>query len=263
MSALLSCYNCISRTTEWRRWRISTQRPQDVAGDWVSFWVSTLDTSCVTVLKRDVFTPALPLRRTRLAASAHPGGSARPRLGVSHWPDSAGLAPSRAGGRAAAVEQARAAAQRMKFDSQMAFADTMDAPPVALPLSESQRLQAGHYADCSVRPVEPDGHEVLAEERALQGQDGALTLTGRYASLRPRYQRRSEASNFPALEWKRAFYSNYRRLVIQNHFHKCTKSCFKRMLASANSQCFRVFQVVTQLQSPAAMFLRVVRQCAV
>ena len=141
--------------------------------------------------------------RTRLAAPAHPGGSARPRLRVSRWPDSAGLASSRAGGRASAVEQA-----------------------------------GQHYADCSVRPVEPDGHEVLAEERALQGQDGAMTLTGCYASLRPRYQRRSEASDFPSLEWKRAFYSDYRRLVIQNHFHKCTKSCFKRTLASANSQFF-------------------------
>ena len=159
-----------------------------------------------------------------------------------------------------------AAAQRMKFDSQMAFADTMGTPPVALPLSESQRLQAGqHYADCSVRPVEPDGHEVLAEERALQGQDGAMTLTGCYASLRPRYQRRSEASDFPSLEWKRAFYSDYRRLVIQNHFHKCTKSCFKRTLASSNSQFFVssvFFRAVTQLQSLAAMFLRVARQFA-
>ena len=98
----------------------------------------------------------------------------------------------------------------------------------------------------------------FSEERALQGQDGAMTLTGCYASLRSRYERRSEASDFPSLEWKRAFYSDYRRLVIQNHFHKCTKSCFKRTLASANSQfffeCF-FFRVVTQLQSLAAMFL--------
>ena len=29
---------------------------------------------------------------------------------------------------------------------------------------------------------------------------------------------------------KRKFCEDYRRLVIQNHFHKCTKSCFKKSL---------------------------------
>ena len=201
---------------------LDTQGPQNVARDLVSFWVSTLDTSCV---QKDVFTPALPLQ-------GH--GLLHPHILVillghdlgSH----VGLASRRAGDSGGAGARSRPHSARSST-----FA--MGAAPEALPLLESQRLQAGQRCRLA-QPVEPDGHEVLAEERALQGQDGALTLTGCYASLRPKCQRRSEASNFPALGSKRAFCSDYKRLVIHNRFHKCTQACFERTLASADSQFF-------------------------
>ena len=94
---------------------------------WYFLSVSTLDTSCVTVLKRDVFTPALPLGGR---------GSLHPHILVVLLGHDLG---SRVGQILRGLRQAAlvaelqrwsrrvlAAAQRMKFDLQMAFADTLD-----------------------------------------------------------------------------------------------------------------------------------------
>ena len=80
-------------------------------------------------------------------------------------------------------------------------------------------------------PTEPDGHELEALKLGGSVAGKVLTLTGCCASLRPKYLRRSERSAGDGLEWKKKFCEDYRRLVIQNHFHKCTESCFKKFLA--------------------------------
>lgn len=78
------------------------------------------------------------------------------------------------------------------------------------------------YQSAALLPTEPDGHELE--------ESGGRTLTGCYVSLRPSYQRREEQALGDGEVWKRKFCEDYRRLVIQNHFHKCTKSCFKKSL---------------------------------
>jgi hypothetical protein len=115
------------------------------------------------------------------------------------------------------------AVQRFKYDSQLVLAEQLGTSQPPLPFNERQRAECGRqYETCALMPTEPDGHELAAGSR--------LTLTGCYASLRPSYQRRQQHAIGDGEIWKRKFCEDYRRLVIQNHFHKCTKSCFKKSL---------------------------------
>lgn len=125
------------------------------------------------------------------------------------------------------------AARQLRYDSQLQFAEQVGVESVPLPLSEKQRVACGeHYADVPICAVEPDGNEV---RWVANGGEGELTLTGSYSSLRPLYQRRSEKLTMQ--EFRKAFVLDYRRLVIQNHFHKCTKSCFKASLKRKRTGC--------------------------
>ena len=115
------------------------------------------------------------------------------------------------------------AVQRFKYDSQLVLAEQLGTPQQPLPLNERQRSECGQqYQSAALLPTEPDGHELE--------ESGGRTLTGCYVSLRPSYQRREEQALGDGEVWKRKFCEDYRRLVIQNHFHKCTKSCFKKSL---------------------------------
>lgn len=127
------------------------------------------------------------------------------------------------------------AASKLRWDSQLALSAELGAPQNPLPLSEKQRREAGsQYSTAELCKTEPDGHEILADEQNLAGP---FPLTGCYASLRPLYLRRKTAEDFSAREWKDALCSDYRRLVIQNHFHKCTKSCFKKQVDGIGYTC--------------------------
>ena len=128
---------------------------------------------------------------------------------------------------------------RMKYDSQQVLQQQLAVSEDPLPFNERQRSECGRqYADCNLQPTEPDGHEVRAtvEGDAAAGQK--LSLTGCYASLRPEYQRRELRALGDGDVWKKKFCEDYRRLVIQNHFHKCTKSCFKKQLGIEENCCF-------------------------
>ena len=118
------------------------------------------------------------------------------------------------------------AASRIRYDSQLALRAQLGVEALPLPLAERQRDTAGkQYADAELGRRELDGHELAAEESAAAGP---LRLTGCY-SLRPAYLRRSRSGeSLPGFEWSRQLCKDYRRLVIQNHFRKCTKSCFKK-----------------------------------
>ncbi|CAK9096081.1 Transketolase, partial [Durusdinium trenchii] len=117
------------------------------------------------------------------------------------------------------------AASRIRYDSQQALSQQLEQEVCPLPLSENQRAACGRqYSDVPLRSTEPDGHEAATESST------PLRLTGCFASLRPHYVRRSKAAAFNAASWSGALCRDYRRLVIQNHFHKCTKSCFKKTL---------------------------------
>ena len=123
------------------------------------------------------------------------------------------------------------AVQRFKYDSQLALGEQLETPQQPLPFNERQRAECGRqYDSCSLVPTEPDGHELRAAAEGSVAAGARVTLTGCYASLRPNYQRREQHALVEAVEWKRKFCEDYRRLVIQNHFHKCTKSCFKKIL---------------------------------
>ena len=55
---------------------------------------------------------------------------------------------------------------------------------------------------------------------------------------------RKAASSYTWSKWKQQFYQDYRRLVIQNHFHKCTKSCYKKNAKKGKRGCrFGCFHV--------------------
>ena len=129
-----------------------------------------------------------------------------------------------------------------KCESQVALAERLGEPAVPLPFNERQRSECGiQYQDCPLSPTEPDGHELRAANLDSAASSGPLTLTGCFASLRPSYQRREEKSMYSAALWKKLFCEDYRRLVIQNHFHKCTKSCFKKFLGWFWRYVFKVF----------------------
>ena len=129
-----------------------------------------------------------------------------------------------------------------KCESQVALAERLGEPAVPLPFNERQRSECGiQYQDCPLGPTEPDGHELRAANLDSAASSGPLTLTGCFASLRPSYQRREEKSMYSAVLWKKLFCEDYRRLVIQNHFHKCTKSCFKKFLGWFWRYVFKVF----------------------
>ena len=124
------------------------------------------------------------------------------------------------------------AVQRYQYDSQLALSQQLQCPTEPLPLNERQRSERGHqYETTALVPTEPDGHEVEALKGGGSLAAKLLTLTGCYASLRPKYLRRSERAVGDAVWWRKNFSEDYRRLVIQNHFHKCTTSCFKKLLA--------------------------------
>eukprot|EP00435_Cladocopium_sp_Y103_P043159 s4006_g12.t1 len=121
---------------------------------------------------------------------------------------------------------------RFRYDSQLVLAEQLGVAHQPLPLSERQKRECGRqYEACAVQPSEPDGHELRAMEEGDAVAGRRMTLTGCYASLRPSYQRRAQRALGDAVEWKQSFVADSRRLVIQNHFHKCTKSCFKKILA--------------------------------
>ena len=131
-----------------------------------------------------------------------------------------------------AVKQA---AERIRYDSQLEVARQLGVDSEPLPFNESQRSACGkHYEDIPVGQVEPDGHEIRWRE---SGGSQEMKLTGSYASLRPRYQRRSSDLSF--VDFKKMLVADYRRLMIQNHFHKCTKSCFKGSLKRKKTGCRR------------------------
>ena len=121
------------------------------------------------------------------------------------------------------------AVQRFKYDSQLVLSEQLGTPQQPLPFSEKQRAECGRqYENCSLMPTEPDGHELRQAEAGDMEVDARRTLTGCFASLRPCYQRREQHALEDSEVWKKKFCEDYRRLVIQNHFHKCTKSCFKK-----------------------------------
>ena len=129
-----------------------------------------------------------------------------------------------------AVKQA---AERIRYDSQLEVARQLGVGSEPLPFNESQRSACGkHYEDIQVGLVEPDGHEILGRE---SGGSQEMKLTGSYGSLRPRYQRRSQALCF--VDFKKMLAADCRRLMIQNHFHKCRKSCFKGSLKRKKTGC--------------------------
>ena len=110
------------------------------------------------------------------------------------------------------------AVQRFQYDSQLALSEQLSSPTQPLPLNERQRSECGHqYESAPLVPTEPDGHELEALKLGGSVAGKVLTLTGCYASLRPKYLRRSERSAGDGLEWKKKFCEDYRRLVIQNH----------------------------------------------
>lgn len=128
------------------------------------------------------------------------------------------------------------AAERIRYDSQLELAHQLGVQSEPLPFNESQRAACGkHYEDIAVGQVEPDGHEIRWRE---SGGGEPMNLTGCYASLRPGYQRRCRDLSF--MEFKKMLAADYRKLMIQNHFHKCTKSCFKGSLKRKKTGCRRV-----------------------
>ncbi|CAE7234073.1 unnamed protein product [Symbiodinium microadriaticum] len=130
-------------------------------------------------------------------------------------------------------QSVKAAAERIRYDSQLTLAGQLGQSSDALPLSERQRQSAGaHYGDLPTQAVEPDGHEV---RWTAAGCSGDLTLTGSYTTLRPIYLRRSSGLSSDA--WKKSLVEDYRRLVIQNHYHRCTKSCHKNNLKKKRVGC--------------------------
>ena len=132
-------------------------------------------------------------------------------------------------------QSVKAAAERIRYDSQLTLAGQLGQSSDALPLSERQRQSAGaHYGDLPTQAVEPDGHEV---RWTAAGCSGDLTLTGSYTTLRPIYLRRSSGLSSDA--WKKSLVEDYRRLVIQNHYHRCTKSCHKNNLKKKRVGCRR------------------------
>jgi hypothetical protein len=117
------------------------------------------------------------------------------------------------------------AAEQIQYDSQQVLAKQLDETPVPTPLNEEQRNRAGaQYEDLPLREWERDGNELKPDEvRRAGGKIYKLKLTGAYTSILPLYRRRA-----PLRNWKAALYTDYRRLVIHNHFHKCGASCFKK-----------------------------------
>ncbi|CAK9066078.1 unnamed protein product, partial [Durusdinium trenchii] len=91
------------------------------------------------------------------------------------------------------------AASRIRYDSQQALSQQLEQEVCPLPLSENQRAACGRqYSDAPLRSTEPDGHEAATESST------PLRLTGRFASLRPHYVRRSKAAAFNAASWNAA-----------------------------------------------------------
>ena len=117
------------------------------------------------------------------------------------------------------------AAQRIQYDSQQTLASQLGFDPKPTPLSEDQRKKAGqHYDSSPLQEWEPDGHERDQGARAaVDGKLWRLSLTGAAASTFPLYRRRT--SGLSPQAWLKAFYADFRALKIQNHIHKCGKSC--------------------------------------
>ena len=116
------------------------------------------------------------------------------------------------------------AAQRIQYDSQQFLAKQLNITAVPTPLNEEQRSKSGtQYQDLPLTAWEPDGNETNTDAaRAVGGKRYRLRLTGACASVFPLYRR------VPVMNWANQLYKDYRRLVIQNHFHKCGASCFKK-----------------------------------
>lgn len=130
------------------------------------------------------------------------------------------------------------AVQRFQYDSQLVLSQQLQSSTDPLPFNHSQRSDCGHqYEKTALVPTESDGHELEALKKGMCVGPKSLTLTGSYASLRPKYLRRSERAVGDGVPWKKSFCEDYRRLVIQNHFHKCTTSCFKKFLVLVSLTC--------------------------
>ncbi|CAE7487143.1 tkt, partial [Symbiodinium necroappetens] len=133
-------------------------------------------------------------------------------------------------------EKVLRAASRIRYDSQLGLAAQLSVEAAPLPLGERQRESAGNqYAETQLGPKESDGHELATTESI---EHVPLQLTGCYNSLRPAYLRRGRNGDpLPGSEWSQQLCKDYRRLVIQNHFHKCTKSCFKKKSSRGKRGC--------------------------
>ena len=106
-----------------------------------------------------------------------------------------------------AVKQA---AERVRYDSQLELTRQLGVDSEPLPFNESQGSACGkHYKGIPMGQVEPDGHEILWREN---GGSQEMKFTASYASLRPRYQRRSSDLYF--VELKEMLAADYRRLMI-------------------------------------------------
>jgi hypothetical protein len=118
------------------------------------------------------------------------------------------------------------AASHMQYSCQELFAEQMQVPPVPLPFLHSHQKQSGPgYAHLLITPEEKDGHVRRAAQLGLQ-TTGEISLKGAFAATSPMYLRRESAAS--AAEYSQAIANDYRHGIIQNHFHKCTKSCHKK-----------------------------------
>ena len=181
--------------------------------------------------------PSLLLGRSRLYASAYPHWLTGARHHRTTPCDLGCRSRRRYQHRVGSSRSVKQAAERIRYDSQLEVARQLGVDSDPLPFNESQRSACGkHYDDIPVGQVEPDGHEILWRE---SGGSQEMKLTGSYASLRPLYQRRSSELSF--IDFKKMLAADYRRLMVQNHLHKCTKSCFKGSLKRKKTGCRRGF----------------------
>jgi hypothetical protein len=118
------------------------------------------------------------------------------------------------------------AASHMQYSSQEVFAEQMKMEPVPLPFLPSHQKKCGeHYSSNPLYPEEKDGHITRAAALGLETK-GEISLKGAFASMSPMYLRReTEASE---TDYRLNIVKDYRKGIILNHFHKCTKSCFKK-----------------------------------
>ena len=118
------------------------------------------------------------------------------------------------------------AASHMQYSCQELFSEQMQMIPRPLPFLSSHLKKSGpDYEHVALAPEEKDGHIVRAAALGLP-TTGEISLRGAFASTSPIYLRRQTKASVSS--YKTAITADYRRGIILNHFHKCTKSCFKK-----------------------------------